>query len=416
AKGGGVYCSGSSPTIEHCIIIDNIADGKISYTASGGGIFIDSDSGAIIDRCIITGNYAWGGDGKSNSMGYAEGGRTGYGGGMFCGARSSLFVNFCEVTNNQATGGEAGYSMIWDAKGGDAYGGGICIGSYAELIISNSKITDNSITYGAGAGGSTGNDGETQGGGIYCDQESVSSIENCLITNNQVTGGNEICLPPNCFGGEAYGGGISFGEDISSIIGNCTVSNNILTVGNSTAQGAGISNSQDSAVTVENSIIWGNIGADEIHGNLIVAYSDIGGNYPGSGNIDADPCFVIGTLGDYYLSQITAGQVSDSPCIDAGSDLAANLGMNICTTRTDHISDAGIIDMGYHYGSCCLLQVNAADINGQSGVDFIDYTILTSQWKQTPGIPSADIAPPCGDDTVDEKDLALLVDSWLWGK
>jgi hypothetical protein len=411
AKGGGVYCSGSFPTIENCIIIDNIADGRISYTAFGGGIFIDSDSGAIINKCKISDNVASGGDGKSDPTGYAGSGRTGYGGGIFCGARSYLFVNFCEVTNNQATGGEAGYSMIWYAQGGDAYGGGICLGPYAELTISNSKITDNSITYGTGAGGSTGNDGETRGGGIYCDQESVSSIENCLITNNQVTGGNEICLPPNCFGGEAYGGGMSFGEDISSSIGNCTVSDNILTVGNSTAYGAGISNSQDSAVTVENSIIWGNIGAYEIHGNVIVTYSDIGGGYLGSGNIDDDPCFVTGTLGDYYLCQIASGQEVDSPCVDAGSNTAANLGMDIFITRTDHFCDAEIVDMGYHYFTS-----NPADINGEDGVNFIDYAILASQWKATPSIPPADIAPPYGDNIVDGKDLAFLIKYWLWGK
>ncbi|MHC4641780.1 MAG: hypothetical protein ACYS32_09065, partial [Planctomycetota bacterium] len=411
AKGGGVYCSGSSPTIENCVIIDNIADGTISYTALGGGIFIDSDSGAIIDKCKITGNVASGGDGKSNPTGYAESGRTGYGGGIFCGARSSLFVNFCEISNNQVTGGKAGYSMMWDAQGGDAYGGGICLGSNSELTVSNSKISDNSITYGAGAGGSAGYDGETQGGGIYCDQESVSSIENCLITKNQVTGGNEICIFGNCFGGEAYGGGISFGEDISSTIGNCTVSDNILTVGNSTVYGAGVSNSKDSAVTVENSIIWGNIGANEIHGNVNITYSDIEGGYPGSGNIDDDPCFAPGTLGDYYLGHIATGQASDSPCVDAGGNLATNLEMDIYTTRIDHINDSGIVDIGYHH-----FISNPADINGQGDVDFIDYAILTSQWKQIPGVPSADIAPPGGDGVVDGKDLAFLVKYWLWGK
>ena len=68
----------------------------------------------------------------------------------------------------------------------------------------------------------------------------------------------------------------------------------------------------------------------------------------GSGNIDSNPLFVSGPLGDYYLSQVAAGQVSDSPCVDMGSDTAANLGLDDVTTRSDGLSDEGIVDMGYH--------------------------------------------------------------------
>ncbi|UCF44472.1 MAG: hypothetical protein JSV99_06070, partial [Planctomycetota bacterium] len=78
----------------------------------------------------------------------------------------------------------------------------------------------------------------------------------------------------------------------------------------------------------------------------------------GSGNIHSDPCFVSGPLGDYYLSQVAAGQEIQSPCVDAGSDLAANLGMWIHTTRTDEVGDEGMVDMGYHYP-----MPNAADVN-----------------------------------------------------
>jgi glycoprotein endo-alpha-1,2-mannosidase len=56
----------------------------------------------------------------------------------------------------------------------------------------------------------------------------------------------------------------------------------------------------------------------------------------------------------------------------------------------------------------------AADINHDCIVDFKDFSILAEQWLQSPGIPSADIAPPLtGDGIVDSNDLAVLSEIWL---
>jgi hypothetical protein len=114
-------------------------------------------------------------------------------------------------------------------------------------------------------------------------------------------------------------------------------------------------------------------------------------------------------LGDYYLSQTAAGEALDSPCVDAGSDTAANLGLDELTTRTDQVEDAGMVDMGYHYRL-----PEPWDFNGDWTVNFIDFGVLADQWQQAPGMPSADIAPPEGDGVVDGLDLGLLVDYWLW--
>jgi hypothetical protein len=58
--------------------------------------------------------------------------------------------------------------------------------------------------------------------------------------------------------------------------------------------------------------------------------------------------------------------------------------------------------------------VGAADITGDGIVDFEDLAVLAAQWLQTPGIPSADIAPlPDGDGVVDFQDFAELADHWL---
>ncbi len=70
-----------------------------------------------------------------------------------------------------------------------------------------------------------------------------------------------------------------------------------------------------------------------------------GGVLTGTGNISADPLFV----GGYRLSHIAAGQGSDSPAIDAGSDTATNLGLDTKTTRTDTITDTTTVDLGYHH-------------------------------------------------------------------
>jgi len=55
------------------------------------------------------------------------------------------------------------------------------------------------------------------------------------------------------------------------------------------------------------------------------------------------------------------------------------------------------------------------DLVTPAGVDFRDFAVLARQWMKTPGIPSADIAPPGGDGVVDWLDLDAQVDNWLAG-
>ncbi|MHC4497499.1 MAG: right-handed parallel beta-helix repeat-containing protein, partial [Planctomycetota bacterium] len=86
---------------------------------------------------------------------------------------------------------------------------------------------------------------------------------------------------------------------------------------------------------------------------------------PDSYNIDADPCFIAG----YYLSHTATGQEANSPCVDTGSDLASNVGMDMYTTRIDGVNDVSDsnVDMGYHYWDGLLrydLTVTVIDANG----------------------------------------------------
>jgi hypothetical protein len=70
-------------------------------------------------------------------------------------------------------------------------------------------------------------------------------------------------------------------------------------------------------------------------------------------------------------------------------------------------------DIGLYIPMCVPGVGPAADFSGDCFVNFKDFAILGSQWLQSPGVPSADIAPESPDGFVDSLDLAVLTDSWL---
>ncbi len=69
----------------------------------------------------------------------------------------------------------------------------------------------------------------------------------------------------------------------------------------------------------------------------------------GTHDILRDPLFVDAASMNFHLSQVSAGQATTSPAVDAGSISAAAAGMAQYTTRTDGVPDSGITDIGYHY-------------------------------------------------------------------
>lgn len=353
--GGGILCSGSSPLIKNCRIVYNEAYSDDDDEPWGGGIACLNDSHPKITSCII----------RLNNTDTAYGIEFGdssdaYGGGVYCDSQSSVDIYDSEIVNNYSEGGTI---ESWPLE---------CFG------------------YGA------------YGGGLYLAGSTTSNIRNCIIADNKT-------YPGACYDsineeevyGLSYGGGIYCGS--GTTISNCTIYNN------NSSSPEGVGGGIYGSPTVTNCILWANEAHmhSQIHGSATVTYSDVQGGYTGTGNINSEPCFVSGPGGAFYLSQIAAGQAVDSNCVDAGSDTAANLGMDLYTTRTDRRGDSGVVDMGYHY------QFNPADIDGDGDVDFEDFAILANQWQQAPGIPSADIAPmPDGDGIVNEKDLELFVESW----
>ena len=142
----------------------------------------------------------------------------------------------------------------------------------------------------------------------------------------------------NCLGGIA----LQDSNDVS--LENVTVAED---------DGIGIEVTNCTNVTVRDSIFWknGTPPSGRVIGPVTVTHSLVQGGFPGSGNLDADPLFVPGPLGDFYLSSAFAGQPATSPAVDAGSDTAIALGLDALVTRTDSVPDTGIADMGYHYPS-----------------------------------------------------------------
>ncbi|MBS3741475.1 MAG: right-handed parallel beta-helix repeat-containing protein [Candidatus Cloacimonetes bacterium] len=127
--GGGIFCSGASPTLQHLIVKDNAAN------LSGGGIYCYNGASPHISYVIISNNTA------------VEGG-----GGIYCDEASPL-VEHSMISNNSA----------------DNYGGGILL-SNASPSLEYVAITDNSAT--------------NEGGGVYCSVGSQPEIVNATIANN----------------------------------------------------------------------------------------------------------------------------------------------------------------------------------------------------------------------------------------
>ena len=295
--GGGIHqCRG---VIEYNTISNNHVSG--SSTGKGGGLY-DCD-GIIRENSILSHTGPWE-----------------YGGGL----------NGCDgwIENNTIQGN----SSSW--LGGGLYN---CNGT-----ILNNTISGNQAELGGGlhsCGGIIksneilGNTAQEGGGLSRC----RGMIEENLIIYNRANGAG------------ATGGGLSKCD--GNLIRNNTIADN-----SAVARGGGLAECH--ATSIVNCIVWRNTAAAEpqIADCTAPTYSCIQGWMAGGrGNTNLDPLFVRGLWGAYYLSQIAAGQTVQSPCVDTGLGTVLDWGVLDGTTRTDGVPDAGIIDMGYHYGPGALV-------------------------------------------------------------
>ncbi|MCK5564437.1 MAG: right-handed parallel beta-helix repeat-containing protein [Planctomycetes bacterium] len=250
-----------------------------------------------------------------------------------------------------ATGMGYGYDTVKFESGEDA-----------SSFLKGFTIINDYNAYGISCSGSSPTIGnciiETAMVGIYCNS-SLPAISDCIVRDTDILGimlYNSSAVISNCIVSNTCMSGISCSSESSAVISNCVIadtddggiscdSTSSLEISNSTIVNNTYYGVSCSSATITNCIIWGN--GDDLSG-CSATYSCFSG---GTGtNISSDPLFETGTFGDYYLSEdAIEGQEDDSPCIDAGSDTAANLGLDELTTRTDDVTDSGTVDMGYHY-------------------------------------------------------------------
>lgn len=313
-----------------------ILDGFTIINATNNAVNInggwDGSTCPTIKNCIIKNNSAY------------------LGAGIACIDTTSVIIG-CTLSDNSAT-----------------LGGAINVGGSNDPTIENCIISNNTAS--------------ESGGGIYCQAYRSPVIKNCLLAGNSAgqKGGAVFCdygsnpwvinctIAYNTAGANGGGGVYCYSNTSSStvpVITNCSFSYNT----NFGIYEDGLN--ADPAVTYchfyNNSVAdfrdydtWQWTGAADINANITNA----------NNNIDGNPLFVTGPLTDYYLSQTASTQPSNSPCLDAGSDTASNLGLDSRTTRTDGVYDTATVDIGYHHpdAPATLYQLTTSVVSGNGQI------------------------------------------------
>jgi len=316
--GGGTYNSNSNPTVTNCTFTGNSAEWE------GGGMYNFDNSNPIVTNCTFTGNSVdQRGGGIYNNKSSPTltnctftGNSVDYRGGGIYNYKSSPTLTNCTFSENSTEdngGGIYNYkssptltNCTFSENSAEWGGGGMCNSFESSPTITNCTFNNNSADL---------------CGGMLNVSHSNPTITNCTFSGNlaergggMINGENSNPTITNCtFSGNAAnirGGGMYNLIECSPTITNCTFNNN------SAGVGGGIYNYKSSPI-LTNCILWSNIASSgsQIYNDktysVTVSYSDTQGGYPGTGNINADPCFVNPDGNDFHL-------LPDSPCIDAG--------------------------------------------------------------------------------------------------
>lgn len=472
----------SSPTLANCTFAENMTDnggGAGTYNDSnsnpvltgcnfnrneaehyGGGIFDSLNSSANVTDCTFTENSAYVGGAMYTGTGTPtvmncrfnqnssenDGGAIS-GGGMFTGCTFTL--NSARSGGALASGGDAVLTgCVFLANTAEWYGGGIRSGFDTVVTVTDCFFGENSTDHGGGAlmneGDSTVtycifNDNSADNGGAIQNRRDLT-IAHCTLSENSAQSGGGGLFNSSVWTAEAMminclfrknaaqtgaGGGVL--NYRTATLTNCTLRGNLAL---NSIRAAGMHNYHETDVKMTDCILWDNRNEDgedqsaqirfarapwEINYCCVEGWT---GSLGGTGNFADDPLFASGPLGDCYLSQIVAGQAIQSPCVDAGSNNAFDLGMDVYTTRIDIIADVGTVDIGHHYALGCPL----GDLDGSCDVDMVDFAMFAALWQENDcsegneWCNGADLFPNSPDGTVDALDLTVFADNWLAGK
>jgi hypothetical protein len=327
-NGGGAWCQSTSALISNCVISGNAADGD------GGGAFMGTlrnctlsgnasafgggASLATLESCVLSGNRASVGGGAlgSTASDCTLIGNLGanLGGGVSGGTLTNCTLRENVTTNRGGGAYAATLNNCLLTTNTARYGGGVALSTLSQCTV----VSNVALQFGGGAYSSTLNRctvsfniTDLQGGGAY-----QSTLNNCVLFAN--FSGSQA--------GGAYGG----------LLNNCTVSQN----------GALLNSGGVKDARVANSIIYFNLSG-------LIPYEYEGGSFTnscstplpgGTGNMDADPQFLLLSAGNLRL-------LPSSPCLNAGSNVLAQGALDLDGNARTNLAvvDMGAYEQGYHY-------------------------------------------------------------------
>lgn len=363
--GGAIHNNTCTAIIAGCSFINNTA------TTSNGGAISNTQTviGSTIADCIISGNTA----------------TAGSGGGIY-NSNAKLTIRNSNIIGNQS-----------QQEGGGMHN----TGSNSDIKIYNSHINENtSINY--------------PGGGIY-DNNGDLLLDKCTVCGNTATATSGIYLiNSNLYlynsllsGNKSNNDRPALHLDVSStatVIG-CTIAANKKQSG-TTGSAILADGGSGSALTLRNSIVWGNqgiaAGAAPIAisaGTISVTYSLIEGGFAGTGNINTNPLFMNQqaataaptAAGDYRLQKC-------SPAMNAGSNALVPPGITKDLDSASRISYS-IVDMGAYEKQFA--------IQDAAGIVYVDNT------KNGNGSSWANAVTELADALIAAKDNTAISQIWV---
>jgi len=198
-SGGGMYISGGTVSLRENQVLDNV--GHVSYLGSGGGIDLETVSGAEVLTNTIRGNKA------------ATSNWSSYGGGLLLSSSSAVYVAGNHIEDNWT-----------NPTGGSGYGAGVLVW-YSDAHLARNTIISNSMGITA----------IPFGKGVYIESTTPVTLSNNLIARNAA---------------DVYGGAVCVGRYSSPASQALLVNNTIADNG-----GSGVVAQWYAVVTMTNNLI-----------------------------------------------------------------------------------------------------------------------------------------------------------------